>query len=447
MTQATSRKQLSSDAAQQKIAYVMSRFPKLTETFILYEMQAMERLGVEVEVYPLLRARNTSSHPEGASLLRKVIELAKPPAENAVMHADAEAYTRKAHYLPFISWPILLAQIWFVTHRPRAYFKTLWTLVRANLGSPNFLVGSISIFPKCAYMARRMTADGITRIHAHFANHPAAAAYVIHQLAGIPYSFTGHGADLQVDQHMLKEKVEAADYVVTISDYNKRFILDHCGQQFRDRVHVVRCGVDTNVFNVPKRAKSHETRPFSMVCTGTLYEVKGHRYLVDACRILKQRGTQFECHFIGVGPLQDELEAQVKRADLEREIVFRGRLTRHEIANQLRRADVAVAPSIPTKSGRREGIPVVLMEAMASEVAVVASRISGIPELIDHQINGVLVPPGDSVALADALQFLHDHVDVRQRMGTAARAKICAEYDLVKNTSRLLELFTGSAIK
>src|SRR3990172_4289692 len=219
-----------------KAAYIMSRFPKLTETFILYEMLALEQQGVQVELYPLLRARNTATHPEGASVWTKLRERVSRSPGEVVMHPEAKPFVARANFQPFISWPILRAQFHFLFRKPGAYLSTLWTLLRATWGSPNYLLAGLGLFPKTVHLAERMAAEGITHVHAHFANHPAAAAFIIHRLAGIPYSFTAHGADLQVDQHMLREKVAEADFVVTISNYNRDLIASVCGKKFRDKI-------------------------------------------------------------------------------------------------------------------------------------------------------------------------------------------------------------------
>lgn len=424
-----------------KVAYVMSRFPKLTETFVLLEMLALERCGVMVEIYPLLRARNSSAHPEGVSLWRKVLELFRKPAEDAVMHPEAAPLVARAHYAPFINGAILSAQFWCLFRRPRGYFKALGTILRANWGSANYLLGALAIFPKAVYFARCMERSGVQHVHAHFANHPAAAAFVIHTAAGIPYSFTGHGADLQVDQHMLREKVATARWVVTISEYNKEFILDVCGRDFASRVQVIRCGVDTQLFRPEEVSRSADpARPFTLVCTGTLYEVKGQGYLIEACRLLKERGVPIKCHLVGDGPMRDELAAEIQRLGLGDEVRLRGKMTRSEIAELLRDANALVAPSVPAAGGRREGIPVVLMEAMASGLPVVASAISGIPELVTDEVSGLLVPPRDPGRLAEALGRLWADPEWASRLGCAGRDKVVSEYDLNANSAQLLRL-------
>lgn len=426
-----------------RVAYIMSRFPKLTETFILYEILAVERQGVAVDLYPLMRARSTAVHPEGASLWRKVVERFSRAQGATVMHPEAAPLVERAHFSPFVSLRILRSQVHFLRRVPRAYLQTLWTVIRSNMGSANYLFGALSVFPQTVYRAELMFADGVGHVHAHFANHPAAAAFIIHRLTGIPYSFTAHGADLQVDQHMLREKVAEAAFVVTISQYNKELIVQVCGEEVREKVVVIRCGVDTQVFRV--RGDGGQVvcggRPFRILCTGTLYEVKGQTYLIEACRVLKARGVEVMCQFVGDGPDLAALREQVRQAGLEEQVRFLGLRRREEIVGLLGEVDVVVVPSIPTMSGRREGIPVVLMEAMASGVPVVASGISGIPELVEDGQSGLLVPPRDPLALADALGRLYADPALRGRLGQGGRAMVLREFDLHTNAAMLAQRF------
>jgi glycosyltransferase involved in cell wall biosynthesis len=402
-----------------KVAYIMSRFPKLTETFILYEMLAMRQQGIQVEVYPLLREREEVMHPETAQ------------------------FVSAAHFQPFISLPIIRANLHFLWKNPLVYFKTLWDVLRANWGSFNFFTGVMGIFPKTVLFAYQMRADKVQHVHAHFASHPAAAGFIIHRLVGIPYSFTAHGSDLHRDRHMLAEKVAEAAFVATISQYNKELIISECPGKYRAKVHVVHCGVDTAVF----QARSHETpyekgeNPFTILCVGTLHEVKGQAYLIEACCQLQERGFNFECHFVGDGPDKKSLTDLAEQAGLSDKIRFHGRLTRDEIARLLLDADVLTAPSVPTHDGRREGIPVVLMEAMGSGVPVIASQLSGIPELVSHQLTGLLVPPRDATSLADALECYLKDPELRHRLGRAGREKVIEEFDLNKNGTKLAQHF------
>lgn len=404
---------------QLKVGYIMSRFPKITETFILYEMLALEQQGGQVEVYPLLREQTT------------------------LMHREAQAFVERAHFQPFLSWRILRAHLHFLRRAPQTYWQTLGTLLRANLGSWRFFIGALGTFPKSVYFAYLMLADGVAHVHAHFASHPAAAGFIIHRLTNIPYSFTAHGSDLHRDQHMLCEKVATAAFVVTISQYNKEMIATVCGEAFRDKIRVIHCGVDTAVFQPRQWNITPTAAPpvLNIVCIGTLHEVKGQTYLLEACQQLRERGCSFICHLVGDGPDRPALTQQANQLGLADHVQFHGQRTRDEIINLLQEADIVVAPSVLSRDGRREGIPVVLMEAMASGVPVVASRISGIPELVEDGISGLLAPPKDVAALTEALHRLASDRVLRQRLGKAGRARVVQEFDLTANARLLARCF------
>lgn len=404
--------------SQPAVAYIMSRFPKLTETFILYEILAVERQGMPVEVYPLLRERTTVMHPEAAPLVER------------------------AHFQPFISWPIIRSQFHYLARRPGAYFRAFFDLMRHTWGSYRFFTGALGIFPKSVHFAREMEAGGIRHVHAHFASHPAAAAFIIHRLTGIPYSFTAHGSDLHRDRHMLKEKVAEAEVVIAISSFNRDLILAEAGEAFRDRVVVVRCGVDTHVFQ-PRCLERGADQPFTILCIGTLHEVKGQTYLIQACRRLAQRGVNFSCHFIGDGPDLEALQAQVKAAGLEDRVHFEGRRKREEVVSWLQHADVLVAPSVPSRDGRREGLPVVLIEALGGGVPTIASRLSGIPELVEDGVTGFLITPGSVDELAAALEKLERDPALREELSHNGRQRVLSEFDLDHNAKALIQYFRG----
>ena len=403
------------DASRLRIAYTMSRFPKLTETFVLFEIAALEAEGHTVEVYPLLR---------------------ETPG---VMHAEAERYVRRAHYLPFLSFPIVRSQIRHLRRHPRRYARTLLDMIRGTWGSLNFLIGGLAIFPKVAHIALLLQEQGIRHVHCHFANHPALAGFIIRRLTGIPYSFTAHGSDLHVDRHMLCRKVDEAAFVVSISEFNRRVITDECGDPGRDKLPVIHTGVDIEHFRPSVDASTDH--PFSVVCVGTLHEVKGQVHLIRACARLAADGLAFVCHLVGDGPDRRMLEREVDRLGLEGRVVLAGLLDRSALSDVLRTAHVLVAPSVPTREGKREGIPVVLMEAMSSGLPVVASRLSGIPELVEDGQSGILVQPGDPAQLASALRRLADDPGLRRRLASRGRAKVEAEFDIRRNARLLAERF------
>jgi colanic acid/amylovoran biosynthesis glycosyltransferase len=401
-----------------KIGYIVSRFPKLTETFVFYEILALETQGITVEIYPLLREHQPVAHPE------------------------VEPWLGRARFQPFISLSILRAHAYFLRREPRKYGRTLWEILRHTWGSLNFFVGALGIFPKTVYFAYEMQARGIGHVHAHFANHPTLAALIVHRLTGIPFSFTAHAADLYVDRRMLAVKVAASAFAVTISDYNKKLMVDECGEEARHKIQIVRCGVDAAVF-VPAAPRVADG-PFQIVCVAALEEKKGHRYLIDACRRLRERGVDYVCHLVGDGPLRKDVMRWIADAGLQNHVRVHGPLTRPEVARLLAASDAAVLASHHGAKGRREGIPVALMEAMACGLPVVSTAISGIPELVESGRTGYLVPPRYPVGLADSLQALAADASLRRRMGSAGRKKVLDEFNLHDNTKQLLELILTS---
>jgi len=429
-----------------RVGYVMSRFPRLTETFILYEILALKRRGVQVDIHPLLRERKTRVHPDGASVLRKAVDLLSREEREVVMHPDARPLLPQVHYSPLLTWGIAATNLRQLVRGPRAYLAALLAIVRHNLGSPNYLLGGLATFPLAISIGDKLRRSGATHLHAHFANHPAAAAFVINRVFGIPYSFTGHGADLQVDQHMLTEKVEAASFVRVISEDGRQFVATHTSPSSSTRLVVVPCGIDTASFDGDAAADRIGTPP-TLLCVATMYEVKGHPYLFEACARLVAAGRDLRCLLVGDGPDRGTLEQEVARLGLGERIIFLGQRVRTEIVALMHQADVLVVPSIPTSSGRREGLPVVLMEGMAAGLPVVASAISGIPELVEHEVTGLLVPPKDSEALANAIGRLLDDQELRRSIIAGARGRVRGEYDLDVISAKLTGLFEEHAAR
>ena len=415
--QSVSKLATSKDRSPMKIAYMMSRFPKISETFILFEILEQERLGNTVEVFPLLREHQPVTHPE------------------------AERLTARAHFHPFLSLPIILANLSFMLKKPLAYFKTLFEVLGGTFGSTNFFFGALTYFPKAVRFAHEMQQLGIEHIHAHFCNHPAMVALIIHRLTGIPYSFTAHGSDLHKDKRMLDKKVAASAFAVTVSNFNKGEMIKACGEHMRDKIHIIHCGIDSEVF-LPVEKKKRKG-PLRIICVASYEEVKGHKYLVEACRLLRERGIDFVCDLIGDGPVREQVKKQIADLNLQDKVIMRGSRKRQEVAEMMRAADVKVLASVPTAEGKREGVPVVIMEAMATGLPVISSQLSGIPELVDDGRTGILTQPGDVNALANALQKLHENPTLRFNMGRAGREKVLREFNMKINVAELADLFAA----
>ena len=400
-----------------RVAYVVSRFPKITETFVLREMLALEELGFRVELFPLLRHRER------------------------VVHAEAEEFVRRAHHAGPFSREVVSANLRSLWRSPVRYLATLLAVLWRTLPSPRFFAGAIALFPKAVHFARAMQRLGVEHVHAHFASHAALAALVVHRLSGIPFSFTAHGSDLHVDQTALGWKLREAAWAVTVSEYNREFVRARLGDEAAGKLLVIRCGVDSRRL---VRGQEPATTPFEILCVAALRGVKGHVHLIEACRLLRDRGVGFRCHLVGSGPKERELRRQVARRGLEGAILFHGALAHADVLARMRAAHVVALCSVQDGAGRREGVPVVLMEAMSCELPVVASRISGIPELVRHGHSGLLTPPGDATAIADALEQLARSPAERRRLGQAGRATVVREFELRRTARQIADAIARS---
>lgn len=402
-----------------RIAYLMSRFPKISETFILYEIVALEELGLEVEIFPLLRERER------------------------LQHREADRLAARAHDIPLASRAVLSAQLHWMRRRPFKYLAAWGAALRGNLRSPRFLLRAFAVVPLAATFARRMEASGVDHIHAHWATHPALAAYVASRLTGIPYSFTAHAHDIYVERTMLDEKIRRSAFVVTISDFNRRFLEQHYGRLAEEHVVVVHCGTDTTLFRPPA---TRRPGPWTIVCVASLQPQKGQTYLVEACRRLVAEGVQLRCLLIGDGETRPTLESQIHDAGLEGRVDLLGQQPRHRVVELVGAADVIAQPSVVLASGKMEGIPVALMEALAMERPVVATAISGVGELVEDGVTGLLVAPASATQLTDALRRLHMDPELGAKLGSAGRRRVVEDFDLNRSARQLAERFaTGTA--
>ena len=404
------------EAAPMTVAYLMSRFPTVSETFILYEMIELERAGLRVEVFPLIRERVD------------------------VVHPGAESLIRRAQHTRLLSRATMGAQLHWLRRRPRAYLDGWRRALLGNARSPRFLARALVVVPLAARFAQRMDELGVDRVHAHWATHPTLAAYIVQRLTGRPYSFTGHAHDIYVDRAMLEEKIRRARFVVTISEFNRGLLTRLYGPEAGEKTVVVRCGVDPTAFPAGTPSTRESGDPVTILCVASLKDYKGHRYLLDACRILRDKEAPFRCLLVGEGEDRPQIEKRIAHLGLGAEVEMLGQLPRDRVAALMREADLMVLPSVTTPSGKMEGIPVSLMEALAVGLPAVATSLSGVSELIEDGRTGLLVPEGDAEQLADAIERLIHDPELAARLASAGREKVMAEFDLRRNAAVLREL-------
>jgi glycosyltransferase involved in cell wall biosynthesis len=397
----------------------MSWYPAVTETFILHEMLELRRLGMDVEIFPLFGAASDVRHP------------------------GAEALAPHVHYHRLVSWEVIAAQLHWLARRPLAYGRAWLRALRGNARSREFLWKAAVVVPHAAVIARRIERLGIRHVHAHWATHPALGAYVVRELTGVTYSFTAHAHDLYLDRSMLGEKIAAARFVVTISDFNRALVERLYGRAAAEKTLVIPCGVDPRLFRPRERRRRDGV--FRVACVAGLRDYKGHRFLVEACALLARRGVPVHATLVGDGPERAAVEAQLAAEGLEGHIELLGNQPQDRIRAVLDAVDAVVLPSVRTPQGMMDGIPVALMEAMAAGIPVVSTNVSGIPELVVDGETGLIAPEQDATALAAALERLHRDPALARRLAAAGRRHVLRRFNLVANAARLRAQLAAAA--
>ncbi len=418
--------------ARRPVAVLLSRFPCLTETFILREIQEMERQGQPVRLVPLLRET--------------------PP----VVHPEALPWVGRALYTPFLSVSILRANLRAAFHRPTLYLGILLRLILSTLHRPRFLIGTLGIFPKSVYLAALLEQERISHLHAHFGSHPATAAFIMSAFSGASFSVTLHAHDLFMPRYtpFLGPKLRAAAFVRVISEFNRRYLLDHFPEVAPEKVHVVHVGIPVGDYrplepegvpavdpmDLPARRSPGDEPEVRILAVAGLRPYKGLSVLVDACRRLRDEGVAFRCTIVGEGPSRRSLERQITNAGLQGWVLLAGAMTQGRVAQMLRERPIFVHPSVALPNGMMDGIPVALMEAMAAGAPVLASRLSGIPELIEDGVSGILVEPRDATSLARWIRRVAEDPLMARALGKAGAEKVRAGFSLSRCTEELLEL-------
>ena len=401
------------------VAYIVSNFPCYSETFVLSELVQLGREGVDVLIFSLRGVREKQIQDEARPLLSRTF------------------------YSPFLlSARLVFANLYYLCTAPGKYLSLLREIVSAFLRKPSHLLKNLAVWPKSVHFAYFARGKGIRHIHAHFANYPALSAMIVSRLLGVPFSFMSHAHDLYVDHTMVGRKTELATQTFTISRFNKRYILERFPALDPRKIEVLGASIDTGVF--APSAGSGPGECLEIIAIGRLFPKKGFRYLVEACRHLRQAGLRFKCRIVGEGPEEETLRGLIGELGLEDSVILAGALMRKGVLEILRRSDLLVCPSVLAEDVEvLDGIPVVLMEAMVMGLPVVATRVSGIPELVVDGETGLLVEERDPSALAGAIARLSRDASLRSVLSARGREMVLEKHDAVKNTRRLMEVFFG----
>ena len=395
---------------KKKIAYILKMYPRFSETFIVNEILELERQGVDVRIYSLRKPDDGRFHARLARVRANVIYAPQYP------QLEPERI-RTAHKALKEAFPERYA-------RTRAY-----TAAKGHSYA-------IKRFLQAGYIAAHLLHHPVDAIHAHFATSATRVSNLVYRLCGTPYSFTAHAKDIfheSVSPDSLRAKMRDARFVITVSRYNQQYLQAMMNGETAD----IRClynGIDLTRFrpdySVPRQ-------PNLILGIGRLVEKKGFDVLIRACALLAERGVDFQCEIIGKGGQREALKALIQELGLQEQVRLLGPRPQDQVLVAYQEAALFALPCVVGNDGNRDGLPTVLLEAMATGMPVISTDLTGIPEIIDHDVNGLIVPQGDAVALADALEDLLGDPVRRERMGIAARFKVEQSFDVLKSVTRL----------
>jgi glycosyltransferase involved in cell wall biosynthesis len=395
------------------VAYVLGTFPQASQTFIAREIRGLRRHGLPLLIF---------------ALTRKPADVLERP--------DREWYG-DVRFAPLaFGFASLASTLHFLATAPAAWFRTFASLLALPHRPRLLTLRAVALMMKSAWIAREIErAGGCRQIHAHFALAQTEVAMAVAGLLGCPFSFTAHARDIYAHPSALPEKIRAAAVVVTCTGYNVEYMRRLCPEVPAERIRLVHHGVEAR-----GHTRSERNRP-TLLAAGRLIEKKGFETLIDACRALAARGVEFRCRIFGTGPLLEPLRRQVHAAGLASRIDLPGWAAPEALADEMSHAVVFTMPSRISRGGDRDGIPNVVLEAMAAGLPVVATAVSGLPEAVVHGETGFLVEPDQPEALAAALERLLTDRALARRLGAAGQTRILDEFTLEVSSRRLSAIF------
>ncbi len=395
-----------------RIAYLNTRYPCLSHTFIEREVRALRSRGVEVHTFSIRR-----------------------PVRDDVLGAAHEEAARGTVYILDGVIGLAAAQAWAIISRPLRFVRGIIAAqrlsppgIRARLLHTAYLVEAVKL-------VREMRKRGVQHVHVHMANNGAAVAMLAAVVdPSMRYSLTIHGSAefFNVETGRLRAKAEGATFVRCVSEFCRAQVMAWTSPTSWSRYSVVHCGVDIKRFSPRPPMMSG---PLRMLTVGRMEPVKGYPVLLMACSQLSAMGIEWQLDMVGGGPLRDSLECQARNLGIAGRIIFSGAVGQDAILEHFDQADVLVVSSF------MEGVPVVLMEAMAKGLAVVSTSIGGVPELIEHGVNGVLVRPGSVELLTLALTRLARDRALLASFGEVARKRIVEEFSIETVGAQMSALF------
>ena len=399
-----------------KLAYLSSRYPAVSHTFIMREVLGLRGRGVEVDTFTVRRV--TPDH-----LLTDTDE-----AENE----------RTFSILPVSPWRLAIAHLLVLLAHPLRYWRAAWTALSDRQPGLRALLWQLFYFAEAGVLAFELRRRGIGHVHVHFANVASGVAMLATRMLGIRWSLSLHGQSDFGDPvfSRLPSKVGDVAFVICVSDYGRALAMLHSSVEHSSKIHVIRCGVDPDQFRPKARGKAGRgPEPIRLITVARLSPEKGLVFLLESIHELVSAGLDVTSTVIGDGPERGRLERCVERWRIAGHLRLIGSVGHDELNEYYRQADVFVLPSLA------EGLPIVLMEAMACGLPVIASRVAGIPELVESGVSGVLVSPGRVDELAAAIRSLADNEQLRWQMGLRGRERVVEAFNAKQADRTLFERF------
>jgi glycosyltransferase involved in cell wall biosynthesis len=400
-----------------KLIVIVTEYPKATETFIYRDLLKFADMGAKIELHHVAPFRS------------------KQP-----LHRFAEPTRAWARYTPFLGWDALGALLRAAVTRPRSLIRAIAQIVAAYRGEPKLCLKSLALVPKALSMAEHARREKVHHVHAEFAGHPATIAWLMHRFGGPAYSVSCRAHDIFRTQSLLDRKLGEARAVRTVSGFGRAFLRERVAGMADKPIHVIHSSVDIARLTP---ADTVAASPFRILFVGALEAKKGVQHLLAALALTGEALGEWECELAGDGPLRASLEQQARELGLAARVRFHGALDFEAVSAAYRRASVCVAPSVIGPGGRQEGIPNVMIEALAYAKPAISTPISGIPELIEDGVSGLLVPPEDATALAEALLRVRREPDFARALGLAGRKAVEEGFNLSRNAARQMALFAG----
>jgi glycosyltransferase involved in cell wall biosynthesis len=395
-----------------KIAYLVNHYPAISHSFIRREILALERLGHEIL---RISIRGWADTQRGAE--------------------DQLEQARTRYVLRGGAVPLLASFLRILATNPIRLFRAFVLTLKVGLRAERPLPVHLIYLLEACQVALWLRSEKAQHLHVHFGTNSAEVAMLVGELGGPPWSFTAHGPE-EFDKPMfiaLPEKIRRARFVVAVSSFGRSQLFRNVAHSYWPKIKVVHCGLEPAFYQTDAiTAAGGERR---LVCVGRLCEQKGQLLLIEAARLLTERGTKFELVLAGDGEMRGEIEALVAKYRLTDAVRITGWISSDEVRAEILAARALVLPSFA------EGLPVVIMEAMALRRPVITTFVAGIPELIHHLEHGWLVPAGDLESLAGAMEeCLRATPDAITRMGETARQRVLQRHDVDKEAAKLAEL-------